>query len=65
MRVGYLGEDGVMHMIFGETPARPSRCQEKLIRCRVYNTKSATPSHLKWSETLITFDCTNHTDRMP
>jgi hypothetical protein len=28
----YLGEDGAVHMIFGGSPARPSRGRENLIR---------------------------------
>jgi hypothetical protein len=28
----FPGEDGAVHMIFGQSPARPSRWREKLIR---------------------------------
>jgi hypothetical protein len=52
----YPGEDGAVHMIFGGSSARPSRCCEKLIRREVFNVDSEKPSYLKWSEVLITFD---------
>jgi hypothetical protein len=61
----YLGEDGAVHMIFGGSPARPSRQREKLIRREVFNTDTAKPSYLKWSEVLITFDCKDHPDHVP
>jgi hypothetical protein len=61
----YPSEDGVVHMIFGGSPVQPSRCQEKLIRCGVYNTESMTPPYLKWSEVSITFDRKDHPDRVP
>jgi hypothetical protein len=61
----YPGEDGMVHKIFGGSPTRPSRCQEKLIRRGVYNTESSTPSYLKWSEVLITFDHKDHPDCVP
>jgi hypothetical protein len=35
----YLGEDGVVHMIFGESPARPSRQWR-----RSFSEKSSTPT---------------------
>jgi lambda repressor-like predicted transcriptional regulator len=38
----YPGEDGTVHMIFGGSPARPSRRREKLIRREVLNADSAT-----------------------
>jgi hypothetical protein len=40
----YSSEDGVVHMIFSGSPARPSRCQETLIQHGVYNTESSTPA---------------------
>jgi hypothetical protein len=61
----YLGEDGVVHMIFGGSPARPSRRCEKLIRREVFNTDSAKPSYLKWSEVPITFDRKDRPDHVP
>jgi hypothetical protein len=36
----YPGEDGVVHMIFGGSPARLSRRQEELIRRGIYNIES-------------------------
>jgi hypothetical protein len=39
--------------------------REKLIRREVYNAESPTPSYLKWSEVLITFDHKDHPDRVP
>jgi hypothetical protein len=52
----YPGEDGVVHMIFGGSSARPSRRREKLIRREVFNADTAKLSYLKWSEVPITFD---------
>jgi hypothetical protein len=52
----YPSEDSAMHMIFGGSPARPSRRREKLIRRGVFNTDVAKLSYLEWSEVLITFD---------
>jgi hypothetical protein len=43
-------------MIFGASPARPSRRREKLIRREVMNANVVKPSYLKWSEVPITFD---------
>jgi hypothetical protein len=60
----YPGEDGAVHMIFGRSPARPSRRREKLIRREVFNTDTAKPSYLKWSEVPITFDRTDHLDHV-
>jgi hypothetical protein len=61
----YPGEDGTLHMIFGESPARPSRRREKLIRREVFNTDTTKPSYLKWSEFPITFDHKDHPDHVP
>jgi hypothetical protein len=52
-------------MIFGGSPARPSRRREKLIRREVMNADVATPSYLKWSEVPITFDGKDHPDTVP
>jgi hypothetical protein len=52
-------------MIFGGSPARPSRRREKLIRREVLNTDVARMSYLKWSEVPITFDCKDHPDNVP
>jgi hypothetical protein len=61
----FPGEDGAVHMIFGGSPARPSRRREKLIRREVFNTDVAKPSYIKWSEVPITFDCEDHPDHVP
>jgi hypothetical protein len=61
----FPGEDGVVNMIFGGSPARPSRWCEKLIRREVFNANVAKPSYLKWSEVLITFDRNDHPDHVP
>jgi hypothetical protein len=41
--VVFPGEDGAVHMIFGGSPARPSRRCEKLIRREVLNADVASP----------------------
>jgi hypothetical protein len=61
----FPGEDGAVHMIFGGSPARPSRWREKLIRREVMNADVAKPSYLKWSEVQITFDRKDHLDTVP
>jgi hypothetical protein len=61
----FPGEDGAVHMIFGGSPARPSRRREKLIWCEVMNVDVAKPSYLKWSEVPITFDRKDHPDNVP
>jgi hypothetical protein len=61
----FPGEDGAVHMIFGGSPATPSRRREKLIRCEVMNVDVAKPSYLKWSEVPITFDRKDHPDNVP
>jgi hypothetical protein len=63
--VVFPGEDGAVHMIFGGSPARPSRRREKLIRHEVMNANVAKPSYLKWSEVSITFDRKDHPDTVP
>jgi hypothetical protein len=52
-------------MMFGGSSARPSRRREKLIRREVFNTDSAKPSYLKWSEVLITFDRKDRPNYVP
>jgi hypothetical protein len=52
-------------MIFGGSPARPSRRREKLIRREVMNVDVAKPSYLKWSEVPKTFDRKDHSDTVP
>jgi hypothetical protein len=64
-RAQYPGEDGTVHMIFGGSPARPSRQREKLIQREFFDADSVKPSYLKWSEVPITFDCKDHPDHVP
>jgi hypothetical protein len=52
-------------MIFGGSPAKPSRRREKLIRREVMNADIMTPSYLKWSKVPITFDRKDHPDTIP
>jgi hypothetical protein len=61
----FPGEDGTVHMIFGGSPARPSRWREKLIRREGFNAGVAKLSYLKWSEVPITFDRKDHPDNVP
>jgi hypothetical protein len=61
----FPGEDSAVHMIFGGSPARPSRRREKLIRREVMNADIMTPSYLKWSKVPITFDRKDHPDHVP
>jgi hypothetical protein len=63
--VVFPGEDGVVHMIFGGSPARPSRQREMLIWREVFNTDVVKPSYLKWSEVPITFNRKDHPDNVP
>jgi hypothetical protein len=63
--VAFPGEDGEVHMIFGGSPARPSRRHEKLIRREVFNADVVKSSYLKWSEVPITFDRKDHPDNVP
>jgi hypothetical protein len=52
-------------MIFGGSPARPSRRREKLIRREVMNADVAKLSYLNLSEVPITFDRKDHPDTVP
>jgi hypothetical protein len=61
----FPSEDGAVHMIFGGSPARPSRRRQKFIRREVMSTDVATPSYLKWLDVLITFDRKDHPDIVP
>ena len=52
-------------MIFEESVAYDSkRCQKVALR-EVYTTKPAMPAFLRWSESAITFDRTDHPDSIP
>ena len=53
---GFLMLDGCL-MIFGGSTAYDSKRRQKLVRRKVYMAK---PAFLRWSESAITFDQTNH-----
>ena len=52
-------------MIFGGSTAYDSRRRQKVARCEVYIAGPATPAFLRWSESAITFDRTDHPDAVP
>jgi hypothetical protein len=52
-------------MIFGGTPARPTRHKHKRILQEIYHTKPVVPSYLRWSETAITYDRADNPDHIP
>jgi len=52
-------------MIFGGSAAYDSKCRQKVARCEVYMAEPATPPFLRWSESTITFDWTDHPDTVP
>ena len=47
-------------MIFGGSAAYDSKCRQKLTHCEVYMAKLAMPTLLRWLESAITFDRTDH-----
>ena len=49
-------------MIFRGSAAYDSKRRQKVARHEVYTTKPATPPFLRWSESAITFDRTDHPD---
>ena len=55
--------DGCL-MIFPDPEARGSKRSEKVERREVYSAEPATPSFLKWSEAQITFDRSDHPNRV-
>ena len=55
----FLMLDGYL-MIFGGSMAYNSKRRQKLARRKVYTAEPAAPSFLRWSESTITFDRTNH-----
>jgi hypothetical protein len=63
-RAAFPREDGAVYMIFGGSPARPSRQREKLIRREVFSADVTKSSYLKWSEVPITFDRKDHPDHV-
>ena len=58
---GFPMPDGCL-MIFGGSAAYGSKRHQKVTRREVYTT---TPPFLRWSESTITFDRTNHPDTVP
>ena len=52
-------------MIFGGSAAYDSKRRQKVARREVYTTQPATPPFLRWSESTITFDRTDHSDTVP
>ena len=56
--------DGCL-MIFGGSAAYDSKCRQKLARHEVYTAESAAPTFLRWSESAITFDRTDHSESVP
>jgi hypothetical protein len=51
-------------MIFGGTEAYASKRQQKLVRREVYVAEPATPTYLKWSNSTITFNRSNHPEHV-
>src|SRR5207244_7393880 len=54
-----------LNMIYGGTEAYESKQKQKLIAREINAITPATPKYLKWSEVQITFDRTDHPDRVP
>src|SRR5947207_13664933 len=54
-----------LNMIYGGTEAYESKRKQKLIAREINAVTPATPKYLKWSEVPITFDRTDHLDRVP
>ena len=56
--------DGCL-MIFGGSAAYDSKRRQKVTCREVYTAQPATPSFLRWLESTITFDRTDHPDDVP
>jgi hypothetical protein len=50
-------------MIFGGMPTHPPKRKHKCILQEIYHVEPVVPSYLKWSETAITYNRTDHPDR--
>ena len=61
---GFSRPNGYL-MIFGGSDANDSKHRQKSTRCKVYATEPATPAFLRWSESTITFDRTDHPESVP
>ena len=53
--------DGCL-MIFEGLAAYDSKCHQKVAHREIYMAQPATPPFLRWSESTITFDRTDHPD---
>ena len=49
-------------MIFEGSVAYDSKHRQKIARRKVYTAEPATPTFLRWSESAITFDRTDHSE---
>ena len=56
---GFPTPDGCL-MIFGGSTAYDSKRRQKLARREVYTAEPTVPTFLRWSESAITFDQTDH-----
>ena len=61
---GFPTLDGCL-MIFGGSKAYDSKRCQKLACHEVYTAEPAAPSFLRWSESTITFDRTDHPEKRP
>ena len=61
---GFPMPDGCL-MIFGGSTAYDSKRRQKVMRREVYTTEPATPAFLRWLESAITFDRTDHPESIP
>ena len=61
---GFPTPDGCL-MIFGGSVAYDSKRRQKLTHREVYTADPAVPTFLRWSESAITFDRTDHPDTVP
>ena len=61
---GFSTLDGRL-MIFGGSAAYDSKRRQKLARHEVYMIEPSVPSFIRWSESTITFDQTNHPESIP
>ena len=51
--------------VFGGSVAYDSKHRQKLARRKFYMAKPVAPSFLRWSESAITFDRTDHPEYVP
>jgi hypothetical protein len=58
-------EYDVVMMIFGGTPTHPPKRKNKRILQEIYHVEPLVPSYLRWSETAITYNRTDHPDHIP